>query len=288
VLLGGVLLWDVQCAIALDAWRARAGAHARAWFQVLGEIETLATLASFAFDRPDHAWPELVDVPRFEARSLAHPLIEKATRIANDVQVTREKRALLITGSNMSGKSTFLRAMGTNAVLAHAGAPVCAASLTIGPLRLVTSMRIRDSLADGVSHFHAELQRIKKVLDMAVAPSEAAVFFLLDEILHGTNSRERVLGGRSVMRHLLASSSLGAVSTHDLGLSALETEHPERVQNVHFQEQIEGGRMTFDYKLRAGVVQSFNALRLMNEVGIDVSDALAEAARHASSGKDAD
>jgi len=168
----------------------------------------------------------------------------------------------------MSGKSTLLRSMGIDAVLGLAGAPVCAASLEIGPLRVCTSMRVRDSLEAGVSHFYAELRRLKLVVDQAT--SGKPVFFLLDEILHGTNSRERIIGARAVVRDLLARGAMGAVSTHDLGLSDLENELGGAAKNVHFEEQVEGDKMTFDYKLREGVVQSSNALRLMKMVGLDV------------------
>jgi DNA mismatch repair ATPase MutS len=173
----------------------------------------------------------------------------------------------------MSGKSTLLRALGANAVLAAAGAPVCARALRIGPLRPATSMRIADSLEQGVSHFYAELRRLKRVIDLAREPGPAPVLFLLDEILHGTNSRERIVGAIGVVRELVSLGALGAVSTHDLGITALERQLPDRVQNVHFEEQVEGDAMTFDYALRPGIVQSSNALRLMRAVGIAVSDA---------------
>ncbi len=174
----------------------------------------------------------------------------------------------------MSGKSTLLRAIGVNAVLAYAGAPVCAKALRIGQARVATSMRVEDSLEQGVSHFYAELRRLKRVLDLAHAPGPP-VLFLLDEILHGTNSRERVVGAGAVVRQLLARGAFGAVSTHDLGITALGEEAGEfggRVANVHFEEHVAGDTMTFDYVLRPGIVQSSNALRLMRAVGIDVPD----------------
>ena len=170
----------------------------------------------------------------------------------------------------MSGKSTLMRAMGANAVLALAGAPTCAASLKLGMLRVATSMRVSDSLADSTSHFYAELKKLKLVLDLA--KPGPGVFFLLDEILHGTNSRERLIGARAIVRSLLERGGLGAVSTHDLGLSDLEDELPRQVRNVHFQEQIAADVMTFDYSLRPGVVQSSNALRLMTIVGLDIGE----------------
>ncbi|MDP9033626.1 MAG: MutS family DNA mismatch repair protein [Myxococcota bacterium] len=269
-LIGPLLMWDVHCAFALQRWRARAGDDVRRWLDALGEVEALAGVASFAFDHPDFAWPDLALEPLFDARALGHPLLPSDRRVGNDVHLSGPGMALVVTGSNMSGKSTLLRAMGVSAVLANAGAPVCARSLRIGPLSVATSMRVEDSLEQGVSHFYAELRRLKRVLDWADDPRRATVFFLLDEILHGTNSRERVIGACAVVRQLVAHRALGAVSTHDLGITALEQELGARVQNVHLQEQVADDAMTFDYVLRPGIVQSSNALRLMKALGIDV------------------
>jgi DNA mismatch repair ATPase MutS len=270
-LIGPLLLWDVHCALALTKWRARAGSRVRGWLDSLGELEALASLGSFAHERPDFAWPDLTGLPAFEAQGLGHPLIPDEHRVGNDVHLPSAGRALVVTGSNMSGKSTLLRAIGVNAVLAFAGAPVCAKSLRLGPARVATSMRVEDSLSEGVSHFYAELRRLKSVLDMAREPASPPVLFLLDEILHGTNSRERVIGACAVVRELLARGAYGAVSTHDLGITALERDLGGAVQNVHFEEQVDGDAMTFDYVLRPGIVQSSNALRLMKAMGIDVA-----------------
>jgi hypothetical protein len=272
LLIGPLLLWDVHCAFALLRWRRRAGGHVRGWLDALGEVEALASLAGFAFEHPDFAWPELAPVPVLEARGLAHPLLPDGRRVGNDVMLPAAGHALVVTGSNMSGKSTLLRALGVNAVLAFAGAPVCAAALRIGAARVATSMRIEDSLEEGVSHFYAELRGLKRVLDLAQEPGRPPVLFLLDEILHGTNSRERVLGACAVVRVLVEGGALGAVSTHDLGITALERELGGRVENVHFEEQVAGDTMTFDYVLRPGIVQSSNALRLMRAVGIAVPE----------------
>ncbi len=264
-----VLMWDFHCAAALERWRLRAGKVVRGWFEALGEMEALASLAGFAFDRPDHAWPRFADAPAFEAEGLGHPLIPGGRCVRNDVALPAAGHVLIVTGSNMSGKSTLLRAVGVNAVLALAGAPVCAKSLTLGPVVVFTSMRVRDSLAEGVSRFYAELRKLKSVIDAGRA--RPGVLFVLDEILHGTNSRERLIGARAIVRELLAHEALGAVSTHDLAISDLATEMPGKVRNVHFEEQVAADdTMTFDYKLRDGVVHSSNALRLMKIVGIDV------------------
>jgi DNA mismatch repair ATPase MutS len=202
--------------------------------------------------------------------------LSDARRVDNDVALEGPGFGLIVTGSNMSGKSTLLRAMGVNAVLALAGAPVCAKRLRLGAVHVVTSMRVKDSLEEGVSHFYAELSKLKRVLDLARSGEAGAELFLLDEILHGTNSRERILGARAILTELLRRGAMGAVSTHDLGISDLEArlaaanESGVRVKNVHFEEQVEGEKMTFDYRLRSGIVQSSNALRLMKLVGIDV------------------
>jgi ABC-type multidrug transport system fused ATPase/permease subunit len=273
--IGPMFMWDLWCALALDAWRKRAGRAAYGWFRALAELEALASLAGFAFERPDHTYPELVEDATFAAEALGHPLIESRKRVANDVTIAAPGDAIIVTGSNMSGKSTLLRAIGVNAVLANAGAPVCAKSLKIGRLKVATSMRVSDSLEEGTSRFYAELKKLKLVLDLARTSAKderkhGTVIFLLDEILHGTNTRERLIGARAILKELLAQGAMGAVSTHDLGLGDLETEMPEHVKNVHFEEQVAGEAMTFDYKLRQGVVQSSNALRLMRIVGLDV------------------
>jgi hypothetical protein len=266
-----VLLWDFHCAVALDRWRSRAGPRVREWFETLGEMEALASLAGFSFDRADHAWPELSERAGFEASDLGHPLLQADRRVANDVTLPGPGNALLVTGSNMSGKSTLLRAIGLNAVLALAGAPVCAKKLVLGRVAVATSMRVRDSLEAGVSHFLAELTKLKRVVDLA--RSSPPVLFLLDEILHGTNSRERLIGARAIVRALTDLGALGAVSTHDLGIAERTPDLEGRVTNVHFEEQVDNdGTMTFDYKLKAGVVHTSNALRLMRAVGLDVAD----------------
>ncbi|MBX3215478.1 MAG: DNA mismatch repair protein MutS [Labilithrix sp.] len=273
--IGPALMWDLWCALALEVWRERAGKAAFGWFRALAELEALASIAGFAFENPDHAFPEIVtDRATFEGESLGHPLIDGDKRVSNDVTVAGPGHALIVTGSNMSGKSTLLRAIGINAVLTNTGGPVCAKSLRTSRLAVATSMRVSDSLEEGTSRFYAELKKLKLVLDLARKvhkdPAEGTLLFLLDEILHGTNTRERLIGARAILMELLAQGAMGAVSTHDLGLGDLEKEKPEHVENVHFEEQVEGDVMSFDYRLRAGVVQSSNALRLMKIVGLDV------------------
>jgi hypothetical protein len=264
------LLWDVWSAAALLRWRARVGPSVRRWIEAMAEIDALAGLGTFASEHPAYTFPEVTTGSLcFVAEGLGHPLIPAPRRVSNDVSLTEGGTALLVTGSNMSGKSTLLRAMGINAVLALAGAPVCARRLTLAECQVRSSMRIKDSLEEGVSHFYAELGRLKGIVDAANAGER--VLFLLDEVLHGTNSRERNLGAKAVVSHLLDKGAIGAVSSHDLGLSDLEAESGGRVMNVHFQELVEGDKMIFDYKLKPGVVTSSNALRLMKLIGIAVA-----------------
>jgi hypothetical protein len=275
--IGPALMWDLWCALALERWRTRAGRAAFGWFRALAELEALASIAGFSFENPEYAVPTIDDAgpPVLEATALGHPLIDAEKRVSNDVTIAGPGHALVVTGSNMSGKSTLLRAVGINVVLANAGGPVCAKALHLGRLRVATSMRVSDSLEEGTSRFYAELKKLKLVLDLARGAANdkkgGAVLFLLDEILHGTNTRERLIGARAILRELLTCGAMGAVSTHDLGLGDLESELPGNVKNVHFEEQVEGEVMSFDYRLRQGIVQSSNALRLMKIVGLSVA-----------------
>jgi len=263
-----LLLWDVAAGFALERWRASHGPQVGRWFDALAELEALCSLAGLAHDRPDHAFPVLVaEGPCFEAEGLGHLLLERP--VCNDVQLSGRGTAWVVTGSNMSGKTTLLRAVGLNAVLALAGGPVCATSLRLSPLQVLTSMRVKDSLERGVSYFYAEVQRLKLLLDAAAARPGHGLF-LLDEILLGTNARERQLASREVLKLLLSHGAVGAVSTHDLALATLSDEPGSRVRNVHFRDEVVLGQMTFDYRLRDGVVDTTNALRVMRLAGIPV------------------
>jgi hypothetical protein len=265
------LLYDLWCALALERWRQRSGRKARAWLRAVGTLEALASLATYAAEHPEVTWPEVVEgEPYFEVSRLAHPLLDPKKRVSNSLTLDGPGQAILVTGSNMSGKSTWLRSMGLCAVMANAGSAVCAEKAKLARMQVWTSMRIRDSLEQGVSHFYAELLRLKAVQD-AVHRDEH-VLFLLDEILHGTNSRERTAGARSVVLDLSRRGAIGAVSSHDLGLVGLEAESGGTIRNRHFSDKIEAGTMKFDYRLEEGVVRSTNALRLMRLVGLAVDD----------------
>jgi len=267
-------LWDVHVAWGLERWRAEAGAHVPDWLDALGELEALSALAALAHDHPDWCWPELVDgEPCLIAEQLGHPLLGDAVRRPSDAALDPPGRFLLVTGSNMSGKSTLLRSLGLAAVMAQAGSVVCARRLRVTPLRTFTSMRIHDSVTEGVSLFMAELNRLKELVDAAdrPAPDGSALLYLIDEVLQGTNSDERRIAARRIVRHLLGARAIGAVTTHDLSLHedpALE----RAATKVHFRERVGGGEggamLTFDYKLREGLATSRNALKLLEIVGL--------------------
>jgi hypothetical protein len=264
-------LWDFHVYFAFQRWRARYGRHVRGWIAALGAVDALAILARIPADEPDWTMPRVAAaIHEVTASSLGHPLIPGDRRVVNDVEVGPRGTLLLITGSNMSGKSTLLRAIGLNAVLAQAGAPVCASAFTMPPVDLQTSIRVQDSLELGLSYFMAALARLKQIVDAAergAAPGRV-LLYLLDEVLQGTNSVERDLAVRAVVRHLLDAGAIGAMTTHDLGLAG---EDPLKAAAVlaHFTEQVHpDGRMTFDYRLRPGLATSTNALRLMQLIGI--------------------
>jgi len=264
-------LWDFHVAAALEQWQKQAGSAARRWFHALGEIEATCSLAALAHDHPDWPFPRFTTEPVFRAAQIGHPMIPDANRVHNDIEVGPPGTFVLITGSNMSGKSTLLRAIGANVVLAQAGAPVCAESLTLPRVALYTSVNIQDSLVDGVSLFMAELQRMRTIVE-AAARGERFCMYLLDEILHGTNSAERRIAVRSVLAHLLAAGAIGAITTHDLAL-ADDPLIDAAARKIHFSETVtetpEGVKMSFDYRARPGLATSTNALTLMRLVGIE-------------------
>lgn len=269
-------LWDVHLLAAFEGWQAKAGKHAREWLDVLGEAEALSALSVLAHDNPGWTFPDVDGEARsLEARQLGHPLIAPGVRVDNDVQVGPEGTFLLVTGSNMSGKSTLLRAIGVNIVLAGAGGPVCARWLRLPPVELWTSMRVQDSLEEGVSYFMAELQRLKQVVDAGrrLAGGEMRLFYLLDEILHGTNTAERQIAARRVVMYLVEQGALGAVSTHDLTFADSPTV-AAAARMFHFTETFSNGpggpQMSFTYKLTPGIATSTNALKLMQIVGLDL------------------
>jgi hypothetical protein len=268
IVVAPLTLWDLHVLRGLERWNERVGRRTADWFAALGELEALSSLATLAFGDPAARMPEVTATGALDARGLCHPLLPAESRISNDVRLSGPGCALIVTGSNMAGKSTLLRAVGQNVALALAGGPVCASAMQVPLLRLRASMRAEDSLQEGASYFLAELQKLRTVV--ADAQEEPPVLFLLDELLRGTNARARHVGARAVLLHLLNRSALGLVATHDVALAALEREYPGRIHNVHFTDVVEDGEMRFDYRLREGVVRTSNALRLLSMAGIDV------------------
>ena len=258
--------------------RIQVGGDVRGWFDALGELEALSALATLAYDQPEWCYPEVREgTPGLRAEGLGHPLIADDERKTSDLELDPPGRFLLVTGSNMSGKSTLLRSIGLAAVLGQTGSVVCAREAELTPLRTFTSMRIHDSLTAGVSLFMAELLRLKALVDAADAGSGGAaeetpaLLYLIDEVLQGTNSEERRVAARRIITHLLDSNAIGAVTTHDLALHE-EPRLDEASTKVHFRETVEeeGDQvLTFDYKLRPGLATSRNALKLLRIVGLD-------------------
>ena len=266
-----LLMLPIHLAYSIERWRARHRQAVTEWLAALGEFEALSSLAGYAYEHPEQPFAEIVEPgPELDARGLGHPLIPTAVRVTNDVRLGPERVLLLLSGSNMSGKSTLLRTVGTNVVLALAGAPVCAAALRVSPLGLATAMRHADSLQEGVSAFYAEIRRLRMISDLAVR--QPPLLFLLDEILRGTNSHDRRIGAEAVIDDLLEHGALGMVTTHDLALAAIVERLAPRAANVHFEDQLVAGRLAFDYRLRPGVVPKGNGLVLMRLLGFQVAE----------------
>ena len=273
--LAALLLWTTQLACAIERWRAVSGQAIAHWLHAIGQFEALNALAGYAYEHPTDPFPELVsrkeDGQRsacFEGTGLGHPLLPEQRCVRNDIALNQSPQALIVSGSNMSGKSTLLRTVGVNAVLALAGAPVRARHLRLSPLTLGASLRIQDSLHAGTSRFYAEVMRVRQLMDGAAG--SVPLLFLLDEIFHGTNSHDRQIGAAAVVRGLLERGAIGLVTTHDLALARIADSLSPRVANVCFEDQFEDGALRFDYRMRTGVVQKSNALALMRSVGLEV------------------
>jgi len=265
-----ILLLRQQLAIAIDRWHAAYGPAVAEWLRAVGDVEALAALATFAYERPDDPFPELADDgPLYEADALGHPLIAATVGVRNDVRFgAGGPRVIIVSGSNMSGKSTLLRSVGVSVVLALAGAPVTARRLRLSALVLGATLHIEDSLQAGHSRFFAEILRIRTIADAARGP--APLLFLLDEILHGTNSHDRRIGAEGIVRALVGLGAVGLVTTHDLALTELPARLGAAAVNMHFEDRLEDGKMIFDYRMRPGVVEHSNALALMRAIGLDV------------------
>jgi MutS-like protein len=283
--LAAPLLWGTHLALAIEAWRRAHGRHVREWLLISGEFEALASLSAYRYEHPGDPFPDIDAAgPRhaiYDGEALGHPLIPAARMIRNDIRLgdadrlggadlsgPRSPQLLVVSGSNMSGKSTLLRTVGINAVLAFAGAPVRARRLRIAPLRIGATLRIQDSLQEGRSRFYAEISRIRALADLAAGP--VPLLFLLDELLHGTNSHDRAVGAAGILTVLLDRGAIGLITTHDLALTDVAATLGARAANVHFDDRFEAGEIVFDYVMKPGPVTRSNAIALMRAVGLDV------------------
>jgi MutS-like protein len=268
-----LLLVREQLAVAINNWHRAYGGSVGDWLRVVGDLEALVAIATYAYEHPADPFPAIVaGAPLFDAASLGHPLLAESMAVRNDLSLggrgSGSPQVLVVSGSNMSGKSTLLRAVGVNVVLALAGAPVRAARVRLSPLAIGATLRIEDSLQEGHSRFYTEILRIRTIVDLTAGA--LPVLFLLDEILHGTNSHDRRIGAEAIVRALAARGAIGLVTTHDLALTELTKTMGPAAANVHFEDRIEDGAMVFDYRMRPGVVERSNALALMRAVGLDV------------------
>lgn len=270
IFLNTFLLWDLRQLLALRQWKQQHHQQVPAWFSTVAAIEELATLGTLAFNHPHWCFPSLSGNHfTLEGKNIGHPLIPEHQRVTNDYSISGTAQVHLVTGSNMAGKSTFLRSLGLNMVLACTGAPVCATAFSIYPAQLMSSMRITDNLAENTSTFYAELKKLQTIIE--AVNSRAPVFILLDEILRGTNSLDRHTGSAALIRQLIRQQAVAVIATHDVELAKLEQEFPGSIANYHFDVQVSGEELYFDYMLKQGICTSLNASLLMKKIGIDLS-----------------
>jgi hypothetical protein len=262
-------LYSLHVALATERWRRAYGMSLRGWMEAAGRFEALSSLAQYGFEHPDDAFPDLLEGPvALRAHGIGHPLIPQSKCIRNDVSLCDRTRVWLVSGSNMSGKSTLLRAVGLNVVLAMAGAPVRAQAFELTPLQVGASIRINDSLREGASRFYAEITRLRQLKDLS--GRDPPLLFLIDEMLQGTNSNDRRIGAEAVLGSLVEEGAIGLATTHDLALTELGGLAGGALRNMHFEDHLEDGRMRFDYTLREGVVTKSNGIELMRAIGLRV------------------
>lgn len=264
------VFWSLQIAFVIESWRATFGPSIRGWLAAVGEMEALCALAGYSYEHPADTFPEFVPAERglFDAKGLSHPLLPELKAVKNDLTLGDGLRLMIISGPNMAGKSTLIRAVGINAVLAQCGAPVRATLLRMSPLAVAASICVLDSLQGGISRFYAEIMRLKLITELTKGPMP--VLFLLDELLNGTNSHDRRIGAEGLVRSLVEGGGIGLVTTHDLALAKMVDQLGPKAANFHFEDHLENGRLRFDYKLNPGVVQTSNALHLMRSIGLEV------------------
>ncbi len=264
-----LLLWNLQQVLDLEKWKSDLQKNINAWFNTLGHFEALNSFATLYFNEPDWIFPTVLPEYFFiEGKEIGHPLIQKNKRVNNDIELKHEGELMLVTGSNMAGKSTYLRSIGVNVILAMAGAPVCAKYLKVSHVQIISSMRITDNLAESTSTFYAELKKLKAIIEMVNKGEK--VFILLDEILRGTNSLDRHTGSVALVKQLIKHDAAAIIATHDLDLAKLKDEFPESIVNYHFDVQVSNDELFFDYMLKPGVCTSLNASILMKKIGIEL------------------
>jgi DNA mismatch repair ATPase MutS len=264
-----VTFWSAQVVFAAERWQQQFGPQIRVWLAAVGEFEALSALSSYAFEHPEDVFPEFFgDAALFDAQALAHPLLPASKAVRNDVKLGDSLQLMILSGPNMAGKSTFIRTVGVNAVMAQCGAPVRASCLKLSRLSVAASICILDSLSGGMSRFYAEIHRIKLIFDLT--QGSVPVLFLLDELLSGTNSHDRLEGTKFVVRGLMERGAVGLLSTHDLALTQIPETMGERTVNYHFEDRFEDNKLVFDHKLKPGIVQTSNALELMRSIGLGV------------------
>ncbi|MGP0069964.1 MAG: MutS-related protein [Isosphaeraceae bacterium] len=266
--IAAIWLWTAQIAMRIDAWRGTVGSDVALWIEAIGKFEALCALGAYAAENPQDPFAEIADATGYEAEALGHPLIPARDCVRNDITLGPVARVLIVSGSNMSGKSTLLRTVGINAVLALAGAPVRARRLRLCRLALGATLRIQDSLQAGRSRFYAEITRVRQLVEQSRGP--LPLLFLFDELFHGTNSHDRCVGAESVLKGLVDRGAIGLLTTHDLTLARIADRLSPLVMNVHFEDQLVDGKMLFDYRMRPGVVEHSNALALMRAIGLEV------------------
>jgi len=269
-----VTFWSAQLVFAAERWQQEFGPAIRSWLKAVGELEALTALAGYAYEHPEDVFAEFVQpespgaAALFDAVGIAHPLLPAGKAVRNDLKLGDGPQLIVLSGPNMAGKSTFIRSVGVNAVLAQCGAPVRASRLRLSPLTVAASICVLDSLSGGVSRFYAEIHRVKLIFDLA--GGAVPVLFLLDELLSGTNSHDRLAGSEFIVRSLMERNAIGIVSTHDLALAGIPEAMGGRAANWHFEDRLEQNQLIFDYKLKPGVVKTSNALELMRSIGLGV------------------
>lgn len=267
VLLEGSIFFQLQEIVRIERWKARYGQHINEWLETVGELDALCSLGTFAYNHPQYTYPELTEKPFcFLATQMGHPLMPASQCVKNDATIPSRPFFLIITGANMAGKSTYLRTIGVNYLLACIGAPVCCEKLKLHPNQLITSLRTSDSLSDNESYFFAELKRLKRIIDLLNQGQQ--LFIILDEILKGTNSMDKQKGSFDLIRQFMQLKANGIIATHDLLLGSLIKQFPEEIRNYCFEADIKENELTFSYKLREGVAQNMNACFLMKKMGI--------------------